>query len=141
MNKAMVVAADWAFVAGLLNGGKANVFVTADGKITLTVFMDSKPGQEVAAWLRSQGRKVSIESGRNRHRIRCRFTGSEAIVVLGKTYDRLHGEGLRRRADLAFRWWRTIQKRGQRLPREMRVERDAVTKEFERLKTWRVNLG
>lgn len=134
----MIQAADWAFIAGLLNAGNARVYVDSQGKLFLSAYFPRVYGQAVSKWLKLQGREFRADAGRKGVSYRTRFIGAEAVKVLNKCYDRLLEPGLKRRADLAFRYWRTMQLPGQRLPVEARTERELVLQEFVKLKTLRV---
>ena len=138
----MVMAADWAFIAGLLEAGNANVFVNSQHKIFLTFFVDRDRGERLADWIGGMkgldGRPLDLnpEIGNSKvsTRIRVRFVGSSAIKVLNKTEERLKDPVLRKQVDLATKWWRTVQSRGRKLPSDMIEEREALIAEFKKLK-------
>jgi hypothetical protein len=135
MNKAMIVAADWAFIAGLLSTGSANVFLTQRRRLYLTLHANSGPGAALSDWLTEQGRTFAVDRGRNTHRIRFRFEGNEAIKVLTKTESRITCPALLRKVHLAFDYWRTMQKRGVKLPSDVKAERERIVRKFKKLKT------
>jgi hypothetical protein len=135
MNKAMVVAADWAEIAGMLSMGSANVFVTGRGKLMLSVHVGAKAGMSIAAWLKERGRKFSVGRSRRSNRIRLRFEGHEAVKVLTKTEGRLLCPDMKTRTLLAFEFWRTMQRSGVKLGPEAKAEREIVIRKFERIRT------
>lgn len=142
MNRAMEVNGDWAFIAGLLEAGNANVFVNSQEKLFLSFFVDRGRGERLAEWIESlrglDGSLLSLnpETGRGKAstRLRIRFVGSAAIKILNKTEERLKDPMLRKQVDLATKWWRTVQPRGQKLPSDKRAEREVLIREFEKLK-------
>lgn len=134
MNPAVKLLEDWAEIAGIINSGWANVFVTGEGRIVLAVHLGRLQAERLQPWLESKGRRFRVDFGRNRDRVRFRFMGAEAVKVLNQTYDRLRDPSLKERAGLATRYWRTIRARGIRLGVDQRDERLAVLLDFETLK-------
>jgi hypothetical protein len=134
VNKAMLVSGDWAFLAGMLSLGSANVFLTGQRKLFLSLHAEKAAGDGIVAWLSAQGRKFRVDRGRNSDRIRLRFIGQEAIKVLTKTVGRITCPAMIRKADLAFAYWRTMQKPGVRLPYDVKAERARLVRKFRKLK-------
>ena len=133
-NPAIKALEEWAAVGEVLNMGRASVFVNCRAELVLAVQVERRQGERLTPWLKSKGRRFQVEIGRNPTLIRVCFKGAEAVKVLNQTKDRLRDPALVDRADLAERYWRTIQKPGIRLGVEHREERLAVLLDFETLK-------
>lgn len=161
MNKAMNENAGWAFLGGLLLAGRANVFVSTWGKseqtqLWLTFFVDADIAGVIFDWLRSTGRNVKMGRGRNRNRVRFHFRDSEANKILSKTFGHIEDvvragskSGLPvaqivtrlmllQKAQAAFDYWKTMQKRGIRLTPDLRRDR---LKAMEQLATLKAKWG
>ena len=111
----MVVAADWAFIAGLLNG-PASVFIRRRGlgrrarhELVLKIYLTRDEGPEVTRWLKSVGRKPIQFGDAASPQYGVTFIGPEASKVLAKCFDRLHSRRRRAQAQHAFAFNRTYQ--------------------------------
>ena len=127
MNEAILREAKYGFIAGMIEGSLASVFVkkSARGQTHIVLKIRTLPhfAPAVSLWLRD----YDEEARASEHTpLWVCFMDAAACTVLARAYDYLKSDRRREQARLAFRYSRTLRKTGVGLTDEEKAERATI---------------
>mgnify|MGYP001588141160 FL=1 len=120
----------WAFLAGLLEG-RASISISAGRRLRVTLWLQRHVAAALRPWLKEIGRAGVVHSKGGYHWVH--FSAREAGKVLTRCHEYLVSPLRKAECALAFRFARTVRRRGERLLSEEIEERRKVVAELSAL--------